>query len=75
MTPLEHVRSWDLPRLAYEYRNTTTTDRDLLALIYEELLRRDQLLKQPVAVCQCGEPINQDSCPKCGTWHDLHGRR
>lgn len=25
--------------------------------------------------CQCGEPIIQDSCPRCGTWHDLAGRR
>lgn len=26
-------------------------------------------------LCDCGFPITQDSCPKCGTWHDLYGRR
>jgi hypothetical protein len=19
--------------------------------------------------CDCGQPVTQDSCPKCGTWH------
>jgi len=25
--------------------------------------------------CSCGARIRQDSCGKCGTWHDLYGRR
>lgn len=29
----------------------------------------------PGGTCSCGEPITQDRCPKCGTWHDLYGRR
>ena len=28
-----------------------------------------------VSKCSCGLPIEQDSCPGCGTWHDLYGRR
>ncbi len=25
--------------------------------------------------CSCGEPVAQDSCPKCGAWHDIYSRR
>lgn len=31
--------------------------------------------KESEGTCYCGTPITQDSCPKCGTWHDLEGRR
>jgi hypothetical protein len=52
---------------------------DSLNIVIEEIRNVHRLAQYKkshgVENCQCGLPITQDSCPKCGVWHDIYGRR
>lgn len=51
-------------------------DRGLKLAVLSRQPEADQPIEVDApAVCDCGLPITADSCPRCGTWHDLAGRR
>jgi hypothetical protein len=69
--PWANIQHHGEPLLPHEIEGLNQIIAGFKLLVGEQT----ELVTAVDSVCYCGEPIRQDSCPKCGTWHDLAVRR